>query len=648
MLSYRISPEQWDTDAQFERVLQLLAAHRRGADEVALFEQHYPRPAADVPLSQLTAAWARRIAQLKQLGYRAGINVLWTLGHQDMPGLPAPKNHSQLMVGHDGAVSNACFCPNDPAFHTRIQERYRAAAQAKPDFIWVDDDFRMSHHGVTYPCFCPLCLAKFGHGTDRARLVAELNEPANTPLRRAWSEFCAASLESVARDIGQAIRETDPDVEIGLMTIGYSHSTYAGYAFPRWMRALGAKRGRPGHGYYTDDAPRQLASKTLDVGREIRDYPSTVRSIEYELENYPYIELDKAAQTVLNESTLALMMGCTGVAYNALKECVGTLRDYEPLLAAIAAERPVWESLRQVMDGLPLAGLWPADSPSLMAERTVGPNGWFSEGPLYNIQQPNQLADIGIALTPDRRSSCGVILAGKVAEAFSADELRTMLQGAVLADGVALQVLWERGVGELTGVRPGEHYGSSVTEHFTDHQFNCADRGDGRDALVGPGDNVCSLAPAAPGVESLSRLMRYDGVDCGSCLSVFTNKLGGRVAVTSYAPWRCLGRGAKRRQLTALADWLSHGRLPVLIEQNARVAPFVRVAADGRRATLVLFNMALDPSGPLTVRLRAHPDKVRLLTAAGPVELSSHAVGGETRIEVPSIPAWHTAVLAGA
>ena len=38
------------------------------------------------------------------------------------------------------------------------------------------------------------------------------------------------------------------------MTIGYSHSTYGGYAINRWMRALGTRRGRPGHGFYTDEA----------------------------------------------------------------------------------------------------------------------------------------------------------------------------------------------------------------------------------------------------------------------------------------------------------------------------------------------------------------------------------------------------------
>ena len=34
--------------------------------------------------------------------------------------------------------------------------------------------------------------------------------------------------------------------------------------------------------------------------------------------------------------------------------------------------------------------------------------------------------------------------------------------------------------------------------------------------------------------------------------------------------------------LIAVADWLSEGRLPVIIDETVRVAPFVRQSTDGR------------------------------------------------------------------
>ena len=94
----------------------------------------------------------------------------------------------------------------------------------------MDDDVRQSHHSVTYPCFCPICLGMFGRGNDRAALVKRMNDPAEIELRRAWVEFNAATLESLCKDIGDAVREVDPSIELGLMTIGSSHSTYGGHA----------------------------------------------------------------------------------------------------------------------------------------------------------------------------------------------------------------------------------------------------------------------------------------------------------------------------------------------------------------------------------------------------------------------------------
>ena len=165
--------------------------------------------------------------------------------------------------------------------------------------------------------------------------------------------------------------------------------------------------------------------------------------------------------------------------------------------------------------GLPLAGFWPADNRMLMANRKVDATGWFWENGVYDIQRPNPDADIGLPLNPDPRSACGILLAGKVAEAFSSDELRDMLRKGVMMDGFALQVLWSQGLGELTGVKPGQTFPSGVSERLTSHALNGHYAGDGRDALVGPEDGVFNLMPVAEGVGDLVHLINYDGAGRG-------------------------------------------------------------------------------------------------------------------------------------
>ncbi|MHB1354693.1 MAG: hypothetical protein ACYCZF_01810 [Anaerolineae bacterium] len=648
-LSFRIGPEQWLTDDQFASLTQLLTAHRPAVDEISLFTHEAMGGFGSLEtLSPEADLMRARIKQLHARGIRsAGINVLCTLGHGDPEGVWAEYLAMPLTVGHDGAVSTACPCPNSPEFRSYIMAKYKLFAAAKPDFIWVDDDLRMTHHGVLYPCFCPICLAKFGQNSDRAALVARMNDPQESELRRSWVEFNAGVLESVCADIGQAIREVDPSIEVGLMSIGSTHSTWGGHALGRWTAALGAVRGRPGHGFYWDDAPRGIFNKAFDVARQVRDYAPSVRDVQYELENYPYISLDKSTRTVLNEVALAIIVGCNGVAFNALKDTPGTLEDFEPLVSAIAAERPAWEALIAGAEGLLCVGLWPADDNALMGKRTVDARGWFWEGGVYDMHRPNQVVEMGIPLTTHPSTSCGTILAGKVAEAFTQAELRGLLARGVLMDGDALSVVWARGLGDLAGVRMGAQIVGGAVEKLTNHAFNGRFADDSHDALINRGDNVRCLEPMQAGVSDLAHLEGYDGRDHGCCMSAYENALGGRVVVSTYAPWRRLGRISKRSQLLVVADWLSYGKLPIVIEQHVRVAPFIRLSEDGSKFAVVLLNSTLDATGPLEVRLRSTAKHVSLITTGSALPLTVLPGDGEIRVTVPSIGPWQPAILLG-
>ncbi len=398
----------------------------------------------------------------------------------------------------------------------------------------------------------------------------------------------------------------------------------------------------------------QKKYKALNVARQVRDSPSGVRTIAYELENAPYITLDKSVRTMINECTLALMMGCNGFALNVLNRYEGSLEDFHPHLQAIAAERSRWKTLVDSSSGLPLAGFWPADHPMLMANRVLDEQGWFIKHGDYNIQAPNQLFEMGIPFAVDPAHAQATILAGRVAEAFTTEELRDMLSKSVMLDPFALDVLWERGLGELTGVKPGGDvqlgYGKlhrvAVTERFTGHPLNGPDAGFVREAYTAIPERPGILVFVSEGVIDLSRLIRHDGTDLGSCMTLYTNELGGHVAVSSYAPWNKIGLGPKRRQLIAVADWLSEGRLPVIIDETVRVAPFARQSTDGR-VVAVLFNTSLDATGSLTLRLRASPSEVSQVSDEGFRPLGTRVSPGETVVEVPSIPPWSSITLVG-
>ena len=459
-ISYRLHPDLFTTDAQFNTTAGFFKKHRKAVNELALFDETLPSaPCAPLDfVTEMAEIHQTRMPQFKDIGIpRVGINVLNNLGHGNRAGIW--EMPYQPMIGHDGKES-LCPCPNDPEFRDYLNKRYQLMAQADPDFIWMDDDFRMISHGVRYPCFCPICMEKFDQADERADLVHRLNQPGNDELRYAWTSFCNQTLISLAEELKKTVKNVNPGIEIGLMTIGYSNSTYAGNDMNSWMKAFGATMGRPGHGFYRDDQPRQITGKIFDVARQVRDYPHQVKRIEYELENWPYITLNKSTSTVINESIMSIMAGGNGIAYNIFYERENNnLKEYDPLLMEIAVQRPVWEEVTKLTRELQLNGFWPMDNPDLMVNRKVDNRGWFYEGSEYNIQAPNELAEVGIPFSNSYQNSCGVLMSGRIAESFSDEDLKEMLSGAVYLDTAALGVLWERGLGEFTGVK---HINNSI------------------------------------------------------------------------------------------------------------------------------------------------------------------------------------------
>ena len=634
-LAWRIAVPRYESDAAFERLLTLMGAHLPLFDEVCFFEtvthQLYVEPAI---LERRAAILAQRIAACRELGIPSvGINVLTSIGHIDEAWDTNPPLPFQPMVGHDGALARGSGCPNDPALRTYVDWKYRLFAAARPDFIWVDDDFRIHHHTVPFPCFCERCLglmsAETGARWTREQLVSALDQPEAEVTRRAWVERNVRSLEDLLTLIGRSVRALDPAIALGLMTAGPGWQTYSGVQIGRWLTALGATKLRPGGGFYGDAGRLDILGKALDCGRQLEGLPEPVVDTQYELENFPYQRLAKAGATVAHETTLALAVGHTGIAYNALGMSDLGFEDAEALLASIGQGRAGWDELAEVARGTQAAGLWPAWSRDLAWKRELQPGEtWWHVAPWHNSVAPTALAEIGLPLAAQAPGD-GTILVGRMVEAFDDAELQAMLAGPLLLDGVALGCLEARGLGHLTGVRVTASHTNGLAERFTDDALSGPFAGELRDARIEFwGDSrgqAVALEPLADGVRSLACLEDYFGRPGACCLSAYENELGGRVAVMGYAPWMFLRSVAKRHQLLNLADWLTRDRLAARLDEPVSVTPWVRLDAERRHGFVVLLNHGLEPTPPLTLRVRL--------------------AGGEVVRTVAPMAAWSTAVV---
>ncbi len=657
--SWRIPPNLWLHDRAFAVTREFLLRHIETVDEVMLFLSHSGDHPAYQPLDEAGADLAiarERMKSLRESGVnRVGINVLSTLGHSDSNDEVAAAMPFQGMTNPAGHASTHCACPNDPRHRDYIKHLYRLVAESGPDFIWVDDDFRLVWHGAAdFGCFCPICLEKCGGERDREALIQGFNDPAQGDLRLRWSEFMAASMAELARDIREAIRETAPAVEIGLMSGGYRFPTYGNHDIRRWAKALDARLFRPGDGCWTDRQAFDLPRKILDVGMQIRQMGDGPAVIQHEIEGYPELALEKSLRMVDSESELGLFAGSNGIAVNVLSwEQLNTLDEYTPKLRSYVERRPLYEEIVQRCEGTRWGGLWLAHSNQLMARRHLKPGeNWFDQNGYWPFL-PLELATIGLPLTPWREHACGTILAGRVTEALTDSELEKLLSGGVLMDGDALVELWRRGFGELTGVRLSDTaIRSDAAEEANAHPLNGADAGCRRDIHIGLGfaggtQEVRPLELIDAAAEPLAHLdrMRSAGIR-GISLARYVNRLGGRVAVAAYSPWSYLGRAWKRRQMLALADWLCGG-LPVTVESFAPVMPLVRLDASGAPALISLLNTGFDPVRPLRLHLRGVTAAcgIEHLTAAGSTPLASTPEGDGVRVELDELEPFGTATI---
>ncbi|MCE9615483.1 MAG: hypothetical protein K8T26_14525 [Lentisphaerae bacterium] len=621
-LSWRIGLPHWETDDAFGQVLKLLIGRRAVVDEVALFETitHHLYIPLDVYARRMELA-AQRLDAFRRAGISSvGINVLCTIGHLNEAWSYMPPLPFQAMVGHDGAVSTSCACPNTAEMRAYVRAKYALVARARPDFIWVDDDIRMHEHGVQWGCYCPTCLALFakaaGTAFSREELVKAFNEPAAGRLRRLWVEQNVSSIESLLAEVASAVQAVNPRIATGLMTAGPAWTTYSGQAFDRWFTALRATKARPGGGFYDDVQPLRMFHKAIECGRQRVALPEAVADVQYELENFPYQRLKKSTSTIINECSLALAYGLNGVAFNMLGVPTA-LDDVRPWVDAIPAARPLWEQWVAHAAGLPTAGLWPAWSRHLTARRAVHPGeDWLTSPAAYDIQRPRLLGEIGLPLAADA-PGCGTVLSGRIAECFNDEELTAMLSGGVLMDSTALKVLTVRGLGHLTGVRIARELDNGMMERFTADKLNGGAAGSLRDARIefwGDAKGMADvLEPLAPDVRLLAELEDYFYRPQGACATAYENTLGGRVVVMGYAPWMFLQSVGKRLQLQNVADWISRGRMPVRVDEAVPLVSVVRLSANRRRAAVMLVNAGFDVIRSATVHLRVSGRRAREL-----------------------------------
>lgn len=660
MLTQRLGSSTQKDPAFIDALIREIADHPGCCDEVWLATDYGFPP---MSVHRASAETLRGVAEkFRSAGVRVSLQLSNSIGHgqymsaQDCSGLVYEGSPAERMVGQDGSVAGYCFCWHGEHFRRYVIDQIRIYAEAvRPACVWVDDDLRAENHNpVDKGCFCDGCVARFGarHGAKFTRETLVQAIDSDVGWREKYVEFVREGLGDFVYALSKAVHEVSPETRMG-----YQYTPYGGYTgrdfnyiFDAMRRATGHNPGsRPGGGAYDDHDPNAFIAKGFAMSGLNELLPDYVTEIRPEIENLPDVVYGKSIAGTCFETDLYMAMGSTAMSYAML------MNDYEPMawhgkmLAAFAERREYWKRLSELNPRTRQAGArvfaptegWkkpanPGDPPLAWAQAKANPAG--------------ALLRFGVPLARAQGEDGVILLCGEQAEALSDAEIEGLLSRPVFTDGLALEVLQNRGYS--FSARAAACDVSQLYEVMLDHPVNgrpnkpkwsqsfYVTRGHFLTDLTGETEFFTEYAS---GSRNAQRNAADPDHPYGMAGGIVKTARGAMWAVFGNPPWSGKGISHDRRtQILNALDFISQNALAARQETPWQAIVLPRADEQGRTAAVSIVNCTIGRSDPLTVRIRK-PAGSRFLwqTPTGdPTELTAQPDGEDAIVIAPPMQPW--------
>lgn len=544
--------------------------------------------------------WLRE--QLHAQGFRSGILVQAMIGHGERGQLRSPAPF-QRIVRMDGSVVDASFCPLDKGFQQHVANGMTMIAEARPDFVLTDDDFRLARDG-TKSCFCPLHLELFhelsGMALTREELAAKVALPTaeGEKVRLLWHRTEGESLMRLARVIRAALDKVNPDLRAGIC------ANYTTLHFNDQVSRIMAGRQRPlvrlAGGFYSEGSAKVFPVIIDRHLRQRRFLPDDVEVLQ-EADTYPHHRFSVSATTqnayVITGSLLGLDGTKTWVQPRIADDnraFVEAWRVMRPTLDAIGefAKKIHWRGA-----GLPVKDdeLFRPPWDAAKGKQLLHP-GWV-----------DVFGRMGFPHVPGGEERSLRCFDGAAVEGWSVEEWKGFLARGVLLDGDAAERLCRMGLGEYIGVKAENDPGLYVSgeRYSDDSRWNGRYAGDIRSASHPNRGDIRRLTPLSEEVIILGQYIAQPWRESPTytplspSVTLYRNTLGGRVAVYAGCLQKLLNGHfilpARREQLGRVLRWLAAGEFPVQVQADHDLYVLTGELPDREGLLLYLVNLQADP-----------------------------------------------------
>ncbi len=488
-------------------------------------------------------------------------------------------------------------CPLDESFSKTLASDIAAfSAVARPDFIFVEDDFSLT---AANGCFCERHLSAFakrqGRRYEREELLSIFakDTPEALAVNRAWQALKKDTLVALAKELRAAMDALCPEIPIGLMQSGASDrdgdfteavaKALAGENHTPFVRLYGT--------FYCGFETKKLAKVMHHPLYYIQHMSEDVLRY-HESDTYPHTRFYSSEKQMNALLGAAYSCGCVGSIYFA-QQYFDTPKEEAGFGRLYAAEHARLEAVCAIASKCRPVGVEICYDPFYNMLDPENPEPYFAEC-LGRFGVPFATTEASVAFLDARQ-----------AKYMEHETLVRYLSKGLFLDGEAARILCERGLGEYLGVsvgmdvlksRPSFVHDLGALEITTE---DFAIEGEGREmwcahAYCPKGNGTwMEITVTDPKTETVTEGVDFRGNPVTKTMTYFENALGGRVCVMSLT--------VKDNPSQALYNYRRQGLLQRLIARMADEYPLVQGAPDIYAIALAPKEAATDLLGMLTL-----------------------------------------------
>ena len=620
------------------------------------------------PLEQHRRA-AAQLAPVADMYRAAGLSVAYqvanTLGHgynsfaADYTGLLFPGSPVRTMIGPGGEDAERAFCPRDLFLRDYLCRAVACYAVLKPDYIWIDDDFRLPNHmPVAFGCFCSGCLTAFNAQYDadftREALVREVLH-GSVEWRSRWLTFQRQGMADLMSAVVTAFCAISPDTVWGqqhALPGGYIMGDHL-YAFEPMYRISGkAPLSRPGGGSYSDHDPNSFIDKGIEVALQNAALPPYVKEIAPEIENLPCAAFGKTSDGTAFETSYYLAVGATDMSYSMIYGNAEPIPFYGRFFARFAAQRAYWERLSDANRHSRPAGLAYFVSRDWW-QRDLLPEEGFAElhGPRH-IGADKLMRDT-VPIHFESKNAAVYLLHPEEAVGLSQADIDFLLTRPVVTSGEAVAALQARGVDlGVTATAIPAATALFLCERYTDHPLNRGKTGYAVSPYIKGRNDCCFLTDCTGSATVLGTyatgiaetlLTGAPDLPLGASADLLvTTKQGGRWAVLGYQPWKYVVTQARIERFLDIAEAVAGAPLCARILTPHQAVLHPRSDESGRTVCVSVTNCTIGKCDGAELLIRdPHGSRfVWMSQQHAPTVLQARRQGDAYVLPLPTLDAW--------